>query len=297
MTLAQVADSVCRPLLDQATGYASAAIRGEDAGAIHDMRVALRRLRTALEFFAPAYSSGRDADFAQACRRITRALGQVRDDDVQLAGLRSALGGATLAERPGIGHALERLGRHRRRRLARFAVEYSQFDPTSLPQATESAGAPLASYVARKLDRLTAAFVRRAERAIDEGQNKRLHRARLAGKLLRYSVEFNKALLTEDHQLVLERLGALQDRFGAINDADRLARSCRRLAGKLAAGDPRLTGLHALLVAARRDRIGALTNLRAQWSSRAAPYPELLRASIAASLPDSSGIPKSRNDA
>ncbi len=126
--LGRAASTVLRGLLQAALADAPAVLGGEDVKATHDMRVAMRRLRTAQETFADALPSKPLRAFARAARRVGRRLGAVRDADVHLAALRAALGGATVAETPGIVYAIDAIGVERRRALAKFAVELSQFD-------------------------------------------------------------------------------------------------------------------------------------------------------------------------
>jgi CHAD domain-containing protein len=126
--LDRAARIILRGLLQAALDEAPAVLGGEDARATHDMRVALRRLRTAQETFADVLPAKRSRRFARATRRIGRRLAPVRDADVHLATLRAALGGATPAETPGIVYAIEAIGAQRRRALAKFAVELSQYD-------------------------------------------------------------------------------------------------------------------------------------------------------------------------
>jgi CHAD domain-containing protein len=59
-----------------------AACGGDDMDAVHDMRVASRRLREAMRLLAPLYPAHRFDPWYRKVRRITRALGPVRDSDV-----------------------------------------------------------------------------------------------------------------------------------------------------------------------------------------------------------------------
>jgi len=129
--LDSAARTVLRGLLEAALAEATAVLGGEDVEATHDMRVALRRLRSAEDTFRDALPRKRLRRFAEATRGISRRLGAVRDADVHLAALRTALGGATVDETPGIVYLLERVSAQRRRALAKFAVELSQFDRRS----------------------------------------------------------------------------------------------------------------------------------------------------------------------
>ena len=126
--LERAARTILHSLLTAVLDEAPAVLGGEDARATHDMRVALRRLRTGLATFKRCFPKKALLPYVRATRRVGRRLGDVRDADVHLAALRTALGGATAAEAPGVSFAIEQLGLHRRRALAEFAIELSQYD-------------------------------------------------------------------------------------------------------------------------------------------------------------------------
>jgi triphosphatase len=59
-----------------------AVLRGGDAEAVHDMRVATRRLRSAFSIFRPFYHAPSTKIYRRFLRETARALGNVRDLDV-----------------------------------------------------------------------------------------------------------------------------------------------------------------------------------------------------------------------
>ena len=73
-----------------------------DADALHDMRVGSRRLRAALDVFAPAFHGGEYRRLHHATKRLTDELGAVRDHDVMLGRLRRYRKAAPRGERAGI---------------------------------------------------------------------------------------------------------------------------------------------------------------------------------------------------
>jgi CHAD domain-containing protein len=119
---------VARATYDAAFAPLPAVLRGDDTRSVHDMRVALRRLRSALATFGGCFPRRRLRPVRATIRRMARRLGTVRDADVHLAVLRGALGGATAADRPGIAYAIEYVSAKRRLALAAFAIELSQVD-------------------------------------------------------------------------------------------------------------------------------------------------------------------------
>lgn len=58
--------------------------REGDIDALHDMRVASRRLRAAMSIFKPAYPAKEFCRLEREAARVTDALGAVRDSDVQI---------------------------------------------------------------------------------------------------------------------------------------------------------------------------------------------------------------------
>lgn len=129
--------TIVRTLFDETLRAAPAVLRGDDTRAVHDMRVSIRRLRSALKTFRKTFSAKKRRALRSTTRRIGRKLGPVRDADVHLAALRAALAGAAGADRAGIGYALESLAERRRVALAGFAIELSQFDRDAFARALD----------------------------------------------------------------------------------------------------------------------------------------------------------------
>lgn len=69
-----------------------AGVRAADPDAVHDMRVATRRLRSALATFSPVLRRSITDPLRDDLRAIGRRLGQARDADVSRAGLGDLLG-------------------------------------------------------------------------------------------------------------------------------------------------------------------------------------------------------------
>lgn len=64
--------------------YVEAVRQARDPEAIHAMRVASRRLRSALTVFGPAFEGPTYRDLQREVRAVTQALGAARDLDVML---------------------------------------------------------------------------------------------------------------------------------------------------------------------------------------------------------------------
>jgi CHAD domain-containing protein len=103
-------------IIDQEQG----AIKG-DVDAIHDMRVAVRRLRVALSNFACTQSREDGRRFQSHLKNLADPLGEVRDFDVLIEAL------APRSNEGAIKSVIGRMRERRRRRLHKL-VEYFQSD-------------------------------------------------------------------------------------------------------------------------------------------------------------------------
>lgn len=108
-----------------------AAIEGADIEGVHDVRVASRRLRAAMDIAAPAFPKRWYKPLHQSAKEITRALGEVRDRDVLLESLAADRAVASSAEAPGIDRLIDRVDRERvtaRQSMERFLGELLRSD-------------------------------------------------------------------------------------------------------------------------------------------------------------------------
>ncbi len=88
-------------------------LKGKDIDAVHDMRVASRRLRAALAVFGPCLPNEAQT-WRREIRRLTRSLGMARDLDVQIEFVRAFKKAKSSAPlNPGLDQLLERLSRGR----------------------------------------------------------------------------------------------------------------------------------------------------------------------------------------
>jgi CHAD domain-containing protein len=76
---------------------------------VHDMRVATRRLRAALEIFEPCFPPKELGAALAQVKAIADALGERRDRDVTIAALEKFAAGMPAPDRPGVETLIERL--------------------------------------------------------------------------------------------------------------------------------------------------------------------------------------------
>jgi CHAD domain-containing protein len=80
-----------------------------DIERLHDMRVATRRLRAALEIFEPCFPKRRFQKAIREVKSIADALGDRRDRDVTISTLDEFASSLSAPDRPGIASLTERI--------------------------------------------------------------------------------------------------------------------------------------------------------------------------------------------
>ena len=273
-----------------ALGRLLPAAKEGDAVSLHQARVATRRLRETIPLVA---RGSRAEKLARSVRRLTRALGPVRELDVALIILDEFDEGPQ-APRQGIQRLRAAIIDERKRLRAELRRQLSSFDAEALLKKGVAA-ARKSDVAAGKRDphQATAArarAARRAERlesAIESAAGlylpDRLHEVRIAVKKLRYALELaqnasssrtsarlrllktTQDLLGRMHDLevLIARTRGIQSSPGASSlkvsaDLDRLVRrlenECRQLHGQYMAIRRGLLNLcHRLVAAAERD--------------------------------------------
>jgi CHAD domain-containing protein len=85
-------------LVDHASGVLNVA----DIDRVHDMRVATRRLRAALEILGPCFPQRELKSALRQVKELADALGERRDRDVSIASIEAIRGSMAAPDRPGI---------------------------------------------------------------------------------------------------------------------------------------------------------------------------------------------------
>jgi CHAD domain-containing protein len=89
--------------------HAAGVLDIEDIERVHDMRVATRRLRAALESFEPCFPAKPWRRAVRKVKALGDALGQRRDRDVQIGLLTSLSGNVAAADGEGLAGLIEQL--------------------------------------------------------------------------------------------------------------------------------------------------------------------------------------------
>jgi CHAD domain-containing protein len=237
------------------------AAQAGDVRSVHQARVATRRLRAALPVLRKSLD-GHALTKAQArVRRMTRALGPVRELDVSLQLLDEFAGRAVATNR-----AISRLRRalieqrldKRRAMLAAITpgkVERLRRELTHVGSGPEVGGKPAAVKDAvRRVERRAQQLARAVREAGSLYVPGRLHQVRIAAKKLRYAMEIERELKKSRVTARIRQLKRLQDRLGRLHDLQVLAEATREVQLAAAETDRRLAeDLEALLAAIEED--------------------------------------------
>lgn len=210
--------------------------QGYDAECIHQMRVAVRRLRSAINLFSAAAPGLRNEALLDELRWLAGELGAARDLDVFVSGtLAQAL--EALPDDEGLKRlelAVARLNQGKRA-LAREAANSLRYHRLLLtlgrwlwrePWREESAGPEVLAQLDQPLTDFAVDMLaqrhrqlRRRGRKLAQLDAKQRHAVRIAAKKQRYAVEFFSSLFPrKDWATYLKAMTHLQDELGAIND-------------------------------------------------------------------------------
>ena len=110
---------------------------GEDIEALHDMRVASRRLRAALSVFAAAFPPKPFSVTEKEVAKTTDALGAVRDSDVQIEFMEAAIAAAPESEKVGLRAFLSHLQAERDRERVLLVKELNRLEKSAFAKEFE----------------------------------------------------------------------------------------------------------------------------------------------------------------
>jgi len=229
-TPAEAFSAIFAAALTQAGANARGVVHGRDEEYLHQMRVGLRRLRSALLAFRALVPKKAAKPIVERLSGLMPPLGAARDWDVFCESL--VRFGTVQPERaPTIAPLLARARGKRAiaRRRARQAAASRKLQVFLLRAlrwvnaapwqgSADDAQASLGDFASVALDSLHRKVLKQAH-GIDWGNAKRRHRLRIRIKRLRYGCDFFAACFAGvAAQPYIKRLAALQDILGDLND-------------------------------------------------------------------------------
>ena len=245
-----------------------------DADAIHDMRVATRRIRSALQAFegAGVFPDKALRSLRRRLSAVADELGEIRDLDIflkrvsewvgaddgrarDLEPLRDLLAGRRLA-------GYERLiARLRKRKHARLTRDLTRF--VSKPAPTPAGhGCALVRHFAGSALWPRYETILRYETVIADADPPTLHQLRIACKRLRYVLEIFATPLGKGAQPVRKALTAAQSYLGDMQDLT----VALRLVAHMSQDDPHNEGLRAFAHALTEDRDNHIAKVGSVWT-------------------------------
>ena len=194
-------------------------IEHRDAAALHQSRVAMRRLRSAFTLFESAVADNEYQYLREELRWFTVQLGEARNLDVFLKRDLSDADRKPLSERreQAYDHVIAAMNSARLRRLMVALIGWTAFGPWRLRR---KAAKPVKSYARKRLDRLWR-HVKHAWADIADLSERDRHRLRIRVKKLRYGIEFLRGAYPRAHKTERRFSSAvedLQDSLGKLHD-------------------------------------------------------------------------------
>ena len=227
---------IARRYIGDLTANHGATCKG-DPDALHQMRIALTRLRTIIWFFSPMVTDSQRTKIRDELRWLNAHLGAARDLDVAIERLQ-----ATNKKQPQdepyyrawndkrannhrvLARALQSI---RYRRLMEDTSGWIENGPWSVKrgkQAAKERAVPVAEYSAEKLARRLEKLLKKSRHLLKMDAEKR-HRLRLSNKKLSYSIEAFEDLFSDKRfarlQAGLKPLRKAQRSLGQLNDDER----------------------------------------------------------------------------
>ena len=203
-------------------------LAGRNDEYLHQMRVAIRRLRSALAIFRSRTDANPLATAASELRSLAQALGAARDWDVFCSETMGVMARALPGE-AGLAALVRKAGRLRRMhdRAARQSVLAPAYTlgllrmGQLLPAADaniEPGDESLLQFAAGILQKRHRRLRKLGQRMMELSSGE-LHRFRISAKKLRYAAEFFNALFPGRRtQAYIKALSRLQDVLGSLND-------------------------------------------------------------------------------
>ena len=203
----------------------------DDTEALHDLRVALRRLRSAMRAYAQVLNEAVPKKRRKNLRSLVQSTNEARDAEVQLSWIEENHEALSEVERLGADawrHALERTKHHAYRQiiedkvprlrtlLVQLARDLSEYDVHCVVFASEGE-ATFGEVASDTLALLLRDLEKALARVRSHEDESEAHEARIVGKRLRYVLEPLREASPEASD-ALRELKKLQDVLGSLQD-------------------------------------------------------------------------------
>ena len=199
-----------------------------NAAALHQARVAMRRLRSAFALFRPGIEDVEYQHLRHELRWFTSQLGDARNLDVYLERNLDAKERAKVMRKreKAYDEVADAMNSHKFRRLL---IDIVGWVTVGAWRTGKIANRPLTSFANRRLDRLWMSIA--SDKHIANMDEETRHRLRIQAKKMRYAVEFLHGLYPHargEEKHFAAAIEELQDSLGKLNDMA----TARSLGGK-----------------------------------------------------------------
>jgi CHAD domain-containing protein len=236
------AGEVLRARFDEIVELRGAALNSDDIEAVHDLRVATRRLRSALRDFAPVMRKGAHKSVGRDIKNLADVLGTARDLDVAIVALEKLQRRAK--EEPvktGIQNLIDEKRSARERAqldlmeaLGVSAIEdlrdrfFTAIEKSTKRKKNKSATLSFNEAGREAVFESLQEFCRLSSSLYEPFEIKRLHKLRICAKRLRYAIELFTACWGASMAPYAEEVAEMQSYLGEIHDADAWIESISR---------------------------------------------------------------------
>jgi CHAD domain-containing protein len=208
-----------RAALEQVGANAAGAAAGRDPEYLHQLRVGVRRLRSALRAFRELLRRRRADAIERPWRRMMQTFGAARDLDVFVASVEGNELQAAAGKERALAQERARLLVNSRafRKAGQNTFAWAQGRPW---RRKANPAEPLAAFARRALERLHGGLGKAAH-GIDWRDAARRHRVRIRVKRMRYGCDFFASAFPQRATApFLKSLRGLQDVLGEMNDIE-----------------------------------------------------------------------------
>lgn len=291
LTTEQGARAIFSECLAQVTANLAVVSASDDPEGPHQLRVGLRRLRSAALVFGPALGGDRLRHIVKEAKWLSNEAGRVRDLDVALADILGPMR-AEMSNEPGLESLEQELASHAQAartslrglingpRTWAFLLDLGEYtaargwlDPADWDQTARLAR-PLADTARKALDTRLARVMRRG-RKIASLEIEARHDLRKELKKLRYMVEFFATIYPpKTVRPFVKRLKKLQDVFGDLQDVA-MAEALFRAPDGPGSGSVASARAAGFVIGVRTERAHrSWTQARGLWGAftRSAPF-------------------------
>jgi CHAD domain-containing protein len=260
--------------LDEAESAAERLSHRNDAEALHDLRVALRHLRTYLDTYRQLFADAVPGKSLEALRELSHLTNPARDAEVETSWIAKHSRARRAA--PGAAHLRSQLNRRHTQVLRKIRERFSNdFPPLAqrlrrqLKRAKDSDPRTFGQYTAKQVRRQGRSMRKCLDRILGPTDIEHCHQARIAAKRVRY-------LLAPFHELegtsqLIERLKALQDTLGEMHDLHVLLETMAEASERTRTKKTRVSRSEAapLAASARRQLPRLYAQVRRRWLGKA----------------------------